>query len=174
MTLKRIFPLLVAALLASCEETGCEGNPTPKTELEKLPPITQTGENTFGCLVNGKAWIPESSTDAVAIYQLGILQIGAGLINDDLGLSLFEHGSKLIEGEYKLGNNDSTEAYYYTSVSGKRCLFEREDIITGKMALRRLDTRNFIISGTFEFTSFTPSCDTLKITNGRFDLSLIL
>lgn len=26
---------------------------------DKLPPATQTGENTFGCLVNGKVYIPK-------------------------------------------------------------------------------------------------------------------
>ena len=30
-------------------------------ELAKLPPITQTGANTFGCLVNGKAVTPNSN-----------------------------------------------------------------------------------------------------------------
>lgn len=35
-------------------------NKPTKTELEKLPPITQIGANTFGCLINGKAWIPEN------------------------------------------------------------------------------------------------------------------
>ncbi|MCW3074373.1 MAG: hypothetical protein JWP69_1442 [Flaviaesturariibacter sp.] len=26
---------------------------------DKLPPITQNGANTFGCLVNGKVWLPK-------------------------------------------------------------------------------------------------------------------
>ena len=29
-------------------------------EIDKLPPATQTGANTFGCLVNGKAWIAQN------------------------------------------------------------------------------------------------------------------
>ena len=33
---------------------GCK-----KNEIDALPPATQTGANTFGCLVNGKAWVPQ-------------------------------------------------------------------------------------------------------------------
>ena len=33
---------------------GCK-----KNELNALPPETQVGANTFGCLVNGKAWVPK-------------------------------------------------------------------------------------------------------------------
>lgn len=40
----------------------------PKTELEKLPPITQEGKNTFGCLVNDIAWVTKTSIDAYAVY----------------------------------------------------------------------------------------------------------
>src|ERR1035437_7369996 len=38
----------------------CKKQPIAKTELEKLPPITQTGAYTFGCLINGVAYIPAS------------------------------------------------------------------------------------------------------------------
>jgi len=29
--------------------------------LEQLPPATQTGANTFGCLLNGEAWTPSGN-----------------------------------------------------------------------------------------------------------------
>ena len=38
---------------------SCKKNKPQKTELEKLPPVTQTGANTFGCLINGKAFTPK-------------------------------------------------------------------------------------------------------------------
>jgi len=44
--------------------------PRPKTELEKLPAATQTGAYTFGCLVNGKAWVVQNSLHTVAIDQV--------------------------------------------------------------------------------------------------------
>ena len=39
----------------------CKKTDSLDAELAKLPPITQTGANTFGCLVNGKAVTPNSS-----------------------------------------------------------------------------------------------------------------
>jgi hypothetical protein len=30
-------------------------------EIDKLPPATQTGANTFGCMVDGKAFMPRKS-----------------------------------------------------------------------------------------------------------------
>lgn len=47
--------LATTLLAASCKKDKAQDD---RTELEKLPPITQTGANTFGCLVNGKAWLP--------------------------------------------------------------------------------------------------------------------
>ena len=40
--------LLWLPMLAACK----------KNELNALPPATQVGANTFGCLVDGKAWVP--------------------------------------------------------------------------------------------------------------------
>ena len=45
-----LFISLVLLLLSS----SCK-----KDNISKLPPPTQTGENTFGCLVNGKAFVPK-------------------------------------------------------------------------------------------------------------------
>lgn len=50
--------IILTACLTMFIGAGCKKN-KPKTELEKLPPITQTGANTFGCLVNGRTWIPK-------------------------------------------------------------------------------------------------------------------
>jgi hypothetical protein len=51
---KKLFIILTAVALSCCSKD--EQPNTPKTELEKLPPATQTGANTAGCLVNGKAF----------------------------------------------------------------------------------------------------------------------
>ena len=51
--MKNILSITMLALLcaASCKKEN-------KNE-DQLPPATQTGANTFGCLVNGKVWIPK-------------------------------------------------------------------------------------------------------------------
>ena len=53
--------LSLAALVLLCTQCKKTNSSTPQTELEKLPPITKTGANTFGCLVNGVAWLPNGS-----------------------------------------------------------------------------------------------------------------
>lgn len=61
--------------LCSCELIS---NNEPKTELEKLPPITQEGKNTFGYLVNGEAIVVRNTMNITAIYQQDNLQLGGG------------------------------------------------------------------------------------------------
>jgi hypothetical protein len=67
--MKNLMTLLLLALLTSCSE---ESNSNPESQL---PPITQTGANTFGCLIDGKLFIPRDGTgnwsgsnNAVSIY----------------------------------------------------------------------------------------------------------
>jgi|GEM_PF-4482748 len=48
--------LALVSLLFSLN--GCFLFPEPK---EELPPITQTGANTFGFLLNGQVWLPKGS-----------------------------------------------------------------------------------------------------------------
>ncbi len=55
---KKLWPLCAAVLLTFSFAQCKKHHPPPKTELEKLPPITQTGANTFGCLLNGVAFTP--------------------------------------------------------------------------------------------------------------------
>ncbi len=41
--------------------TACKKHTiTPVNQLSLLPPATQTGARTFGCLVNGQAYIPQN------------------------------------------------------------------------------------------------------------------
>ena len=47
--------LLLAALLGLSQ---CKKKRDPAPE-DQLPPATQTGANTFGCLVNGQPWTPQ-------------------------------------------------------------------------------------------------------------------
>jgi hypothetical protein len=48
----------LALLVSILQFSGCDIFPTPK---EKLPPITHEDKNTFGCLVNGKVWLPNGN-----------------------------------------------------------------------------------------------------------------
>ncbi|HYG02766.1 MAG TPA: hypothetical protein VD927_09985 [Chryseosolibacter sp.] len=102
----RHLSFILLALLTACD--GCkldDPQPAHKTELEKLPPATQEGKNTFGCLVNGKAWYTKSTVRADVVYQSGILSIGGSIIEpsgQSIGIALTESTEKITIGNYSL------------------------------------------------------------------------
>jgi len=48
--MKRILLLLLTTFTLSCCNNDDDN---PQNPLDQLPPATQTGANTFGCLING-------------------------------------------------------------------------------------------------------------------------
>lgn len=174
MNLKLIYTALII-LLAGCE--SCEDDPQP-TELEKLPPATQEGKNTFGCLVNGKAWITRTSTDATAFYQEGVFAIGATNDKNTENIFISIYDENLSEGEYHLpndnGENTIQDVAGLNQSKTTKCRFETMSDYTGTVQITHLDQSqgSWIVSGTFEFEAYSPECDTIiKVTDGRFDLN---
>lgn len=169
--------LTIASLLfvQSCDLL--RGNdPKPKTELEKLPPITQGGKNTFGCLVNGKAFVVTNTSMQWAIFQQGQLEFGANDEYNDLDQSInMILGDPLEEGiEYSFID---PSLYYHSGYSLRIgdtiCIYEFDNTFEGSIIFTKIDRINFTISGTFEFSTVTSTCETIRITNGRFDLQYI-
>ncbi|WP_421897442.1 hypothetical protein [Marinoscillum sp.] len=145
------------------------------TELEKLPPLTTTGENTFGCLVNGEAFVVKNTSKQVAIFQQGQLQFGGNIDKDDLdeGLSILIGDPIEINETYIHAMEPSFFTRYYLRTSAFNCRYEVEDTYKGSITFAKIDRTDFIISGTFEFSSATDECDTVHITDGRFDMQYI-
>ena len=107
--MKRFFYIVIFILLTGCED--CDDIINPKTELEKLPPATQTGKNTFGCLVNGRAWLPTSEFGSNGIFVdmsfPNFLSINADNKIDHTSLSLVFNDNKNFEANkvYMLSNS---------------------------------------------------------------------
>ena len=157
---------------------GCK-----KNELNALPPETQVGANTFGCLVNGKAWVPKKGglfTDPPvqgAFYGArGQLNLWVQANNSDGSGLDFWVENPLRTGEYPLRY---TTGIYPTIILPKNyALYYQSDgsyitspQYTGTMTITRTDTIRGIISGTFEFTAFNAKSGlTVSVTNGRFDV----
>lgn len=163
-----IFKLLsITALILGVQ--SCElfknNDPKPKTELEKLPTITQEGKNTFGCLVNGKALTITNSTKMTAIYQGGFVQFGSAgiyfIILDPIEVNQTYDLTKVLSSKAK---------YTVQKDDGTFCFYEFENTINGSIVFSKIDRTNYIISGTFEFSTVTPSCVKIELTNGRFDM----
>lgn len=162
--------LLLATFLTSCD--GCDNDPPPKTEIEKLPPATQEGKNTFGCLVNGKAWVTKTSIDANAVYQLGALLV-TGQIQETTGLQNIQLNileNVIANQQYDLTDDPKYHGKFAWSRDEGICFYEGENTLSGQLTLTKFDQSNRIASGVFEFITVVSGCDTIRITDGRFDL----
>ncbi len=64
---KLLFLLLILTQLISCCK---KNNDEPTNPIDQLPAATQTGANTFGCLLDGKAFLPGNSGNPLdCVYQ---------------------------------------------------------------------------------------------------------
>ncbi|OBX26570.1 hypothetical protein LX77_00850 [Gelidibacter algens] len=173
-----IIPLLCLFVLTftSCNN---DDDDAPTDPIDQLPPMTQTGENTFGCLVNGKLFVVTNNTKQVAVYQGGGLSIGGekdlnGFFSEvSMFISETSIGEMIIENEnYILNNNSLMKGQYYNDE--ENCFYFTNQSHTGFLKITKLDKINFIVSGSFEFQSVSEDCtDSIKITDGRFDLKYI-
>lgn len=161
-----------------------------------LPEATQTGENTFGCFVNGKRWIPNGSHGLF----VSVPALWGGLRKDSQGQFYFylsarkdpsvlskeedayddmslEADPPLRLGEYIFNSacvNCSTYCpfnrlrFEVSGIYGK--CFSTNSTYTGKIIFTRIDTTLRIVSGTFEFSAVTSAGEIIKVTKGRFDI----
>jgi hypothetical protein len=157
-------------------------DPQPVSELDKLPPATQTGANTFGCLLDGVAFKPGITNNSYnCFYQFvngeyyfnvnasnqkyGILKgIGIGTekktISEGQTLNLFERINGNAYGTYYVGNsNTGLDDLMYTSTYN-----------TGQLIITKLDFTHNIVSGTFWFNVIDSQNVVHHITDGRFDM----
>tara|TARA_R110002050_G_scaffold80217_5_gene171715 strand:+ start:980 stop:1489 length:510 start_codon:yes stop_codon:yes gene_type:complete len=153
------FIFFSAIFLQSCELFGDDNNEPPK-----LPEATQIGKNTFGFKVNGEVVNITNTSKQTAIYQNEFIQFGAG------GVYIIIENPLEINKNYLLNRKSS---YYVDPNPQLECHYEFEDSYEGNVTFTKIDRTNYIISGTFEFSTKTGNCDDIKITQGVFDLRYI-
>ena len=180
--------LVLSATLTQCSK--CKENIEPS-----LPPETQVGAGTFACRINGKDWQYKNPTGLNLFTRTswrydpnennGALSIG-GVRYDDNDVILDRlnvHADSLALRKVTFADSTSQSlsigydnyqklkmnecADYFTQITiDKSKNFYRQ----GKLEVTKLDLQARIISGRFECTIYQTGCDTLKITDGRFDL----
>ena len=153
---------------------------------DQLPPATQTGANTFGCLINGEIYTPQGFEQNHPNFDM---VVDPTFENGNFGFSTFNKNKKL---RLNLGTNSikNTGILYIQDTSkplhigvyndNSNCYFSPGTInyydyySVGNLTITRYDLTNGIFSGTFEFILYDPatSCDTIKVTQGRFDKKL--
>ncbi len=177
---KKLLLLLFYLHLAGC--SGCKDS---LSNINQLPPITQDGANTFGAIVNGKVWVPSGFNGTPNLqynydpgYAYGTLNVGAYRRTDtvendvtNLGFALDSLNNYQMPHSFALKPN-SNMAFDYDQYP---CVYAAEDSGTkssGSITISKLDTTAGIISGTFSGVLIRAGCDTITITEGRFDLKL--
>ncbi len=160
---------------------SCKKNNKPKEK--QLPAATQIGANTFGCYVNGKLYTNSGYDspfpnfrlviDPGLDYNLDVQTYNYRAANSRLGFSGF--GIRGV-GIYQINSNSTIYPHYAQDANSNNCLFisDPSNYKIGFLKITKYDLSAGIISGEFEFTLFdsTIYCDTIKITQGRFDKKL--
>jgi hypothetical protein len=171
----KLILLAILLSLACCDKDDNK----PKTELEKLPPATQTGANTAGCLVNGVAFLPKGylpSGNLVCNYSdgknfsisfaqrlnnqtilVGVISYNQSLVVNEI-YQLKEYGSNSQFGEYNIYQNIGDIQYKTTPT------------ITGELKITNHNFNKATLSGTFWFDAVNSAGEIVQVRDGRFDM----
>ena len=175
---------------------GCQKNdPRP---AEQLPPATQTGANTAGCVVDGLRWVARTNARTMGGAPLSDVYARWGRVRPPahhLSLSFdkqIDHnsdvhsrtylrlelpgitrpGAVVLDQKYDGLVINGPIAYaaftYYQTPPDQE--MRTGPATPGRVVVTRLDTVARIVSGTFEFTARDASGRaTVRVTEGRFD-----
>lgn len=168
MTAKSTFWPLLFILFVDCSKD----KPSPDNPFG-LPNATRVGANSFGCLVNGQKFIS---------YYNPSGGIGAKVRGDTLGITgqpehndyyefigfqiinLIANSTHTIDGKSTYGILGTDSTCFGLSFNSTTAYAS-----SGSIILTRFDIANKIASGTFDCIFPVPGCDTLNVTEGRFD-----
>jgi len=152
--------LFITTFLACCNK---DDNPTPTNPVDQLPPATQTGANTFGCLLDGEVFKPGLTNNSYnCFYQLVdgeyYFLVTANRTKNNILKGIFVGTEKktISQGQTSnlyeriVGNaygslsnlDDNTGIYQINNTSPQN---------TGELKITKLDFTNNIVSGTFLF-----------------------
>jgi hypothetical protein len=172
--MKKLFLLLLTTFIISCSTDDSSNNP-----VLKLPPETQTGANTFGCIIDGKILIPRSGntsqinplsgarlTRGYPAFDFDYLELKIIDHKSRNGSILFFHIHDAIENG--IGNYVIDESNGFTAIDGLEHHYLYCDVYSSKTNSyqRYMSSNN---SGTFTITRFTlGSENTGTIISGKF------
>jgi hypothetical protein len=179
--MKKLFFLLTAiSLLTSCDKDG-----QVFAGKDQLPPETQTGANTVGCLVNGKVFLPHQEGINPALecnyeflngkfyfnlYYSDLRNGGVRTVGAETRQSTLQVGQTYILNKNVIKDGDFIGGgqYYISSILTNN--FYTNTINNGELRITHLDLQNSIISGTFWFDAVNSKGEKTEIREGRFDM----
>jgi hypothetical protein len=156
-TTSLLLAFTITLLFYNCDILNDDNN-TPQ-----LPEATQSGKGTFAFKVNDEIVNITNTSKQTAIFQQEQLQFGAGGVYIILGNPLEINKSYDITGF----------ARYNVNPNALSCYYDFEYSYEGNVFFTKIDRTNYIISGTFEFSTNNDDCEDIKITEGVFDMKYI-
>jgi len=186
--LKTIGLFFLAFIFINCTNND---NLITLVEVEdQLPPITQTGANTFGCLINGKVFIPKDKTGYTPPGggRPKGLSVGIGTPTYftmvarnylDIYINIYIPNDTPLEQVYTFkissglpsGLDAPNYPHAYIVYNGfKHVTFENSGTIT----FTKADSNTRVYAGTFEIKTKSETNENLiiELTQGRFDIDL--
>jgi hypothetical protein len=169
--MKKIFLLLITSFaLWSCDKDDKPSNP-----IDQLPPATQTGAGTFGCLVNGVPYV-DNSGFFNCFYQLVDGEYYFGIqaeanVGNIAAMAIGSLQKEIVNGEIiPLNMRENNQFYALLDFNELGQAGSTTDLEDGFITFNKFSTSSNIVSATFEFTVTDPSTGVIyNITNGRFD-----
>lgn len=147
-----------------------------------LPLVTEQGNNTFGCKIDGHNWTNFGASWFIA-PRWNSLEAGYEKSNRYFFITAFrsiytkcdtvDQTFEISASLLKEGNNkiNPSEDIFIDKVDGKYNTYRLDTSSYHSLNITKLDTAKYIISGTFEFTAIrNGGLDTVKITSGCFDV----
>lgn len=156
---------------------GCEKN----DKEPELPPITQSGENTFGCLVDGEVFLPQKGMITTPPFSVSNSQYADGrwlVSSNNWSQSIYFYicQDSLLKGSttflIESADNCSYAGFYDDSEESRESKKYQTDgdAFNGQVIITRFDLEEKIIAGTFYFDAINDSGNAVEIREGRFDL----
>jgi hypothetical protein len=163
-----------------------------KTGIDALPPATQEGKNTFGCLVNGQAFVPSwtnlGGPPTLSSYYQYIdhptlkgyfFNVSANKRESGRSSSVTLLANHIIikeNSKYVLRNYADSNAIYgrYAIVSDTNINeFVNKDAFQGELYVSKFDEIKQIVSGTFWFDALNGKGEKVEVRDGRFDVYFV-
>ena len=194
--MKKIFFLLLLFIAISCSKENASVTP-PDT----LPPITQVGANTAGCIINGKLLIPKNGSTSFTGTPYGLkynyggnfwpykndywqLQISNNKDpNNNFGVVLWIKNMSVGNGDYLIGQSNgemyslgpnNNQIFAGITENGTNKTYW-SGLNAGIIKITRSDlgVGISIYSGTFNCTLYNKDnpSEIIQITEGRFDFN---
>ena len=174
--MKTKLPLYLALLLLTqCSKCKTDDPaPVAPNPVDALPPATQPGQRTFGCLLNGQPWTQSENPFSGQIFSTqyfsGNLLISCPGVSKQGQANTYQHIRFELDSVYMVGVYNIDGLRNKTlKLMGTNCTWEASSALPATLQLTRFDLVNRIVSGTFSFTLEKPGCGRVVVTDGRFD-----